>query len=129
MIEDQVKELAREANYAALTTLSLSGRPMTHLMWVDCDAEHVIVNTEIHRAKYRNVEHDPRVAIVIWDDEDPYRYVEVRGRVVESVRGPEARRHIDELSHKYTGAVYANPIESERVILRILPSRQRAAGG
>ncbi len=128
MIERPVRTLAKDANYAALTTLSAKGRPMTHLMWVDCDDEHVLMNTEVHRAKYRNLQRDRRVSLVIWDDQNPYNYVEVRGEVVEQITGLPARQHIDELSHKYTGGPYANPIESERVILKILPSRQRSSG-
>src|SRR5918995_952359 len=63
-------------------------------------------------------------ALTIWDREDPYRFVEVRGEVVGITRGPEAREHIDELSHKYHGRSYRTKIRSERVILRIAPFRQ-----
>jgi Pyridoxamine 5'-phosphate oxidase len=85
---------------------------------------HLLINTEVHRQKYRNVERDPRVTITIWDREDPYRFVEVRGEVVEKVRGKEAREHIDELSQKYRGGPYKIQIKSERVVLRISPLRQ-----
>ena len=60
-------------------------------MWVDADDEHVLINTEVHRAKYRNVQADPRVTVTIWDRESPYRYVEVRGRVTGEVRGEQDR--------------------------------------
>jgi hypothetical protein len=56
--------------------------------------------------------------------EDPYRFVEVRGEVVEKVKGQEAREHIDELSLKYRGKPYQTQIQSERVVLRITPWRQ-----
>mgnify|MGYP003376629468 CR=1 FL=1 len=69
--------------------------------------------------KYRNVEGDPRVTITVFDADNPYRYVEARGRVVETETGDVARANIDELAQKYTGADYANPIGSERVIVRI----------
>ena len=99
---------------------------MTHVMWVDADDDHVLINTEVHRAKFKAIERDPRVTVTIWKRDDPYRFAEVRGRVVETVRGPEARAHIDALSRKYRGRDYdpAN-IGSERVILRIAPDRQR----
>ena len=119
-----VLELARGQNFAALTTLLPGGHPQTQVMWVDADDQHLLINTEVHRQKYRNVERDPRVTITIWDREDPYRFVEVRGEVVEKVRGPEAREHIDELSYKYRGGPYKTPIKSERVMLRIAPLRQ-----
>ncbi len=50
---------------------------------------------------------------MIWDENDPYHYVEVRGEVVEKVRGPEAREHTEELTHKYHGGPYENLIQSE----------------
>jgi PPOX class probable F420-dependent enzyme len=130
MLDTEVKNLARGANFAAFTTLFPDGMPSTHVMWVDADDEHVLINTEVHRQKYKNVEGDPRVCVTVVDREQPYRYAEVRGRVVETVRGEEARHHIDALSRKYTGHDYdAQAITSERVILRIEPERQRVAGG
>ena len=119
-----VLELARGQNFAALTTLLPGGHPQTQVMWVDANEQHLLINTEVHRQKFRNVERDPRVTVTIWDMEDPYRFVEVRGEVVEKVKGMEAREHIDELSHKYRGKPYQTPIRSQRVVLRIAASRQ-----
>ena len=119
-----VLELARGQNFAALTTLLPGGHPQTQVMWVDANEQHLLINTEVHRQKFRNVERDPRVTVTIWDKEDPYRFVEVRGEVVEKVKGMEAREHIDKLSHKYRGKPYQTPIRSQRVVLRIAPSRQ-----
>jgi hypothetical protein len=99
--------------------------PMTHVMWVDADDEHVLINTEVHRAKFEAVERDQRVTVTIIDRDDPYVYAEVRGHVVETVRGPDARAHIDRLSRKYRGRDYDDSaITSERVILRIEPDVQ-----
>jgi PPOX class probable F420-dependent enzyme len=123
-LHPMVLELARGQNFAALTTLLPSGHPQTQVMWVDADGEHLLVNTKVHRQKYGNVERDPWVTLMIWDRKDPYRFVELRREVVENVGGPEARKHIDELSHKYRGGPYQTPIRSERVALRIAPLRQ-----
>ncbi len=124
-LHPSVVQLARGQNFAALTTILPSGHPQTQAMWVDANEQHLLVNTEVHRQKFRNVERDPRVTLMIWDKEDPYRFVEVRGEVVEKVRGPEAREHIDKLSHKYRGTPYPQTrIRSERVMLRIAPLRQ-----
>jgi PPOX class probable F420-dependent enzyme len=124
VLEEAVRRLAKGRNFAALTTLLPDGRPMTHVMWVDCDDEHVVINTETHRQKARNMRRDPRVTITIWDHADPYHFVEVRGEVVETRTGAEARAHIDELSMKYYGHEYRNRITSERMIVRIKPVRQ-----
>ncbi len=116
--------LAQGRNYGAITTMLPSGKLQTHPIWVHTDGERLVVNTETHRRKYKNVERDPSVTLTIRDEENPYRYAEVRGEVVEKVRGSEAREHIDELTDKYHGGPYENPIQSERVMLRIAPQRQ-----
>jgi len=124
LLHPKVVELARGKNFAALTTLLPDGHPQTQVMWVDADDDHLLINTEVHRQKFKNIERDRRVTLTIWDREDPYRFVEVRGEVVEKVKGPEARKHIDELSQKYHGRPYQTRIRSERVVLRIAPLRQ-----
>lgn len=125
-VAPEVREYAQSGCFAVLTVLLSSGAPMTHVMWVDADDDHVLINTEVHRAKFRAVQRDPRVAVTIWAKDDPYRYAEVRGRVVETVRGPAARDHIDLLSRRYLGRDYDEAaIASERVILRIAPDLQR----
>jgi len=125
-VDPRVRELAQAPNFAALTVNLRSGRSMTHVMWVDADDDHVLINTEVHRAKFTAVERDPRVTVMVWVIDDPYTYAEVRGRVVETVRGPVARAHIDALSQKYRGRDYdPSMIKSERVILRIAPDVQR----
>lgn len=127
MIDEGVKKLASAANFGTITTLMRDGSPSTHVMWVDADDEHVLINTEIGRMKYRNIKRDPRVVVTVWDSADPYTYAEVRGEVVDEVRGPEARAHIDALSQKYNGTDYSeDAIQTERVILKIRPLRQRS---
>lgn len=128
MLDPKVKELARGANFGALATVMPDGAIQNTVVWVDADDEHLLVNTETGRQKEQNASRDGRATVVIWKDGDPYTTAEVRGKVVESVKGDEARRHIDELSHKYTGADYANPITTERVILKIAPDRQLTRG-
>ncbi|HVA21066.1 MAG TPA: PPOX class F420-dependent oxidoreductase [Candidatus Micrarchaeia archaeon] len=126
MLEQDVRALATAPNFAAVTTLGPTGRPQTQIMWVDCDDEDVVFNTEVHRQKYKNIGRDPRVTVTIWDREQPYHYVEVRGRVEGLERGPAARSHIDRLSQKYNGQPYPDSaIQSERVIVRVRPDRQR----
>jgi len=124
MLDDAVRQLAAGPNFAALTTLLPGGQPQTHVMWVDCDDDHLLINTEVHRRKFKNVEADPRVTVAIWDVTNPYSFAEVRGRVVETITGEAALASINALANKYTGNDYAPEIQSERVILRIAPDRQ-----
>jgi PPOX class probable F420-dependent enzyme len=129
MIAKALLSLTAGPNFAALTTLMPDGSPQTQVMWVDADEEHVLINTEVHRRKYKNVEANPIVTVTVWDKENPYRYVEVRGRVVDKVTGPEARAHIDSLAQRYTGKAYdPAAITSERVLLKIAPTRQVTNG-
>jgi PPOX class probable F420-dependent enzyme len=128
MFDETTKELLGGKYYAAFTTILPNGQLSTQMMWVDSDDTHVLINTEVDRQKFRNVRHDPRVAVMVFDPANPFRYAEIRGRVVGTVTGTEAREHIDKLSHKYTGGPYGNPIVSERVILQIEPERVRSQG-
>ena len=103
MLDDKIKRMATEGrNIAAVTTMLPDGTPMTQPVWIDADDDHLLFNTEVERQKYRNLSRDPRATIVIIDSENPYIYAEVRGEMVDSVSGPEARAHIDQLSQKYT---------------------------
>lgn len=124
MLDAKALELLRGPNYAALTTLMPDGYPQSHVVWVDTDGEHVLVNTERHRQKTRNVERDPRVTVLVWDRDDMWSWAEIRGDVVEIIGGPEGREMIDRLSNKYLGHDYRNPIQTERVTLKIRPRRQ-----
>jgi PPOX class probable F420-dependent enzyme len=125
-------ELARGANYGAISTTMPDGNLQNHLIWVHTDGERLFVNTEVHRQKYRNLQRDPKVTLTIRDEEDPYRYAEVRWEVVEVVEvvtGPEARGHIDQLSQKYRGQDYdPDDIKTEWVTLWIVPYRQTLVG-
>ncbi len=125
MLEEKARELLSAPNFAAFTTMLPDGQPQTHMGWVGTDGEHVLVNTEVHRQKALNAKRNPKVTVLIFDKNDMWSWAEIRGEVVEMVTGPEARSHIDELAHKYLGVdEYPNPIQSERVIIKIAPRRQ-----
>src|SRR5687767_15361598 len=129
MLDTDIKKLADGPNFAAFTTFLPSGAAMTHVMWVAADDECIRINTEVHRQKFENVARDPRCTVAVIDRDNPYRFAEVRGRVIETVTGDEARADIDALCVKYLGQPYdpAN-ITTERVILRIAPERQVMRG-
>jgi PPOX class probable F420-dependent enzyme len=129
MLEPAIRELASTgANFATVCVTLPSGEIASHVMWIDADDDHIVFNTETHRAKFRALEHDPRVTVTIWRSDNPYAYAEVRGKVSETITGDEARAHIDALSQRYFGKNYDNPITSERVIVKVAPGRQRAVG-
>ena len=116
--------MAKEPNYATLTTLFKSGAPQTHVMWVDTDGENILINTEIHRFKYKNIVKDPRVTVMIWKHDNPFKFVEIRGEVIGEITGQEARDNIDKLSQKYWDKPYPFPIQTERIVLVIKPNKE-----
>lgn len=124
MLDSRTVALAQANNYAVLTTMMPDGAAQSNVMWVDSDGEHLLMNTEIHRQKFRNLSADARVTVVILKSGDPFQWSEVRGRVTEVIRGPVARQHIDKLSRKYFNRDYSNAIKSERAILVIKPDRE-----
>jgi len=125
MLDHQIRDLAQGKNFGTISVHLPNGQIATHVMWVHADDEHILVNTEIHRAKYKAIQANPDVTVAIWDTADPYSYAEVRGTVTGEVRGDAALASIHELSQKYTGESYKNAITSERVVLEITPQRQR----
>lgn len=119
------RKLAEGRNYAAVATLLPSGLIQNQVIWVGTDGDRLTLNTEVHRAKYKNVERDDRITVLVIDATDPHHYAEVRGRVTETRTGPDARADIDALAQKYNGTDYDDAnIKSERVILFITPERQ-----
>jgi PPOX class probable F420-dependent enzyme len=128
-LDPDVKALFQAKNFGTVSVHLPSGAVSTQVMWVDADDDHVVFNTEVHRAKYKAVQADPRVTVTVWDADNPYHYAEVRGRVISTETGPAAKDHIDALAKKYMGSdSYPNPIQSERVIVRVEPDRQRVNG-
>ena len=123
-LDKDTVRLAQGANLATVVTLMPDGQPQALLTWVDTDGEHLLVNTEPQRQRARNLGRDPRITVLIHSDQDPWDWSEVRGHVVDTVGGSEAREHIDKLSRKYVGSDYRNPIGPEgRIILKIAPDK------
>jgi PPOX class probable F420-dependent enzyme len=88
---------------AVLSTIMPDGSPQATPLWIDTDDSYIRINSARGRTKDLNMRRDPRVALVIVDDANPYRYVQIRGRVVKFIEGDVAREHINQLSQRYTG--------------------------
>jgi PPOX class probable F420-dependent enzyme len=119
-----VRAKLEEATFWQLATVNRDGSPAATPVWIDLDGGHVLVNTAVGRLKERNARRDPRVALAMSDREDPYTWIEIRGRVVEFVEGAAADDSIDRLWRKVLGLErYATRKPGEqRVILRIEPT-------
>lgn len=127
-LTDPIKAFLERPLLAHFVTLMKDGSPQVTPVWVDHDGTHVLINTAQGRQKPRNLDRDPRVALSIATEEQPYQYLAVRGKVVE-VTTEGAWEHICKLSEKYTGDVNysGNPAET-RIIVKVLPEKITARG-
>ena len=121
-LTEKAIRLIEGKNFANLATLLPDGSPHVTPVWVDHEGDVVLINTSVGRVKQKNTSRDPRIAISIANQDNPYEKVIIRGRVVaQTFEGAEA--HIDKLAKKYTGATKyqrAQPGE-KRIIMEIEP--------
>jgi len=123
------KDLLEKPAFASLATLMPDGSPQVSPVWCDHEGEFIRVNTARGRVKDRNMTRDGRVALAISDPANPYRYLGIRGRVVE-ITEKGADDHIDVLAKKYLGKdkyPFRKPGEV-RVIYKIKPEHFHAMG-
>src|SRR5687768_607129 len=96
------------------------GSPQTTPVWIDVEGDTVLFNTGEGRQKDRNLRRDGRIAISVIDSGNPYRYIQLRGTVIErTTDGGDA--HIDKLAKKYLGLEsypYRNPQGEARDLSR-----------
>lgn len=129
VIPDSYLDLFTKKAFAHLATLMPDGRPQVTPVWVDYDGSHVVINTAEGRQKDRNLQRDGRVALSIMDPDNPYRYLEVRGRIVERTRNG-ADESIDALAKRYLGKdkyPFRQPGEV-RVLYKVMPEHMTSNG-
>ncbi|HSF03903.1 MAG TPA: PPOX class F420-dependent oxidoreductase [Solirubrobacterales bacterium] len=126
---DTYRDLFDKKTFAHVATVGADGRPQVTPVWVDYDGTHVRFNTARGRVKDRNLQRRPNVALSVQDPDNPYRYVQLRGRVTEMTeQGADA--HIDALAKKYLGQdryPFRQPGE-KRVIVKIAPEQVQGMG-
>src|SRR5262245_30465702 len=123
-IPDKYLDLFKKKAFASLGTIMPDGSPQVTPVWCDFDGEHVLFNTARGRVKDKNLQREPRVSLAIVDPDNPYRYLEVRGRIVERTE-QGADDHIDKLAKKYLDLEkYPGRQPGEvRVIYKVKPER------
>ena len=129
VIPDKFRDLFQKRAFANLATIMPDGRPQVTPVWVDYDGSRILVNTAKGRVKDKNMRRDPRVSVSISDPENPYRYLEVRGKVSE-VTETGADAHIDKMAKKYLDKdkyPFRQPGEV-RVIFKITPEKTSSNG-
>jgi len=128
-IPENFEDLFQKKAFANLVTLMPGGSPQVTPVWCDYDGTHVLINTARGRLKDRNMERDPRVAMSILDPDNPYRYMEIRGKVTE-ITEKGADDHINRMAKKYLDKdvyPFRKPTEV-RVIYKISPDRVLTRG-
>lgn len=121
---DEQKSILDSPNFAHVATFFKDGTAQVNPVWVDRDGDLVRINSAEGRAKVVNLRNDPRVTIEVSNSENPYRYVEVRGKVIELTH-EGADDHIDALAKKYMG-VDSYPMrkaDEQRVTIVIQPDK------
>ena len=106
--------------YLFLATIMPDGSPQVTPVWFDNDGKHILINTNEGRIKDRNMKDRSKVAMVIQDPADSYRYLQIRGEVVEYTR-EGADEHIDMLAHRYRGKPWDYQPGQKRIIFKIRP--------
>jgi len=102
-----------------LATTMSDGSPQVTPIWFNTDGEYLLINSAKGRTKDRNMRARPKVAVAIIDPQNIYRYIQLRGEVIE-ITEEGAREHINTLSKKYTGNdVYDGPPGQTRVTYKI----------
>ena len=128
-LPEDVLALLRRPSTCYVATTMPDGSPQLTQTWVDTDGEHIIVNTVQGYRKAKNVERDPRVALVVSDPANASRYYEVRGRVVEATTEGGAE-HIEKLARRYLGGPYPwyGGRDQTRLVLAIEPEKINSMG-
>jgi PPOX class probable F420-dependent enzyme len=121
-IDHPVRALLESANFCIVATLRKSGAVHAIPVWVDTDGEHVLLNSTEGRGWVRNVDRDPRITCTIVNAQNPYEFVEIRGRVTERTY-EGGNDHIHQLARKYLGVdtyPWLQPGE-RRILFRVAP--------
>ena len=121
--------LQQKKAFANLATVMPNGTPQVTPVWFDYTGGKIRVNSAKGRVKTRNMQEGAPVALSILDPDNPYRYIQIRGRVARVIE-EGASAHIDSLAKKYLGQdkyPYARPGEV-RVIFEVEPAAVQTMG-
>jgi PPOX class probable F420-dependent enzyme len=123
-IED-ISKLFKGRNLSFVSTLSTDGSPHVTPVWSDIDEENnILINTSEISAKKKHVDKDPRIAISIVDQYNPYNMISIKGRVIEQT-SIGADEHLRKLALKYLGfgKYYYRKPKYKRIILKVKPEK------
>lgn len=102
LTDEGVRRLLDAANFAVISTVNRDGSVHSTVAWVDIADGRLAANSAVGRHWPSNLERDPRLTVAVFDQGNPYDYVEIRGTATMTTEGADA--HIDRLARKYLGA-------------------------
>jgi PPOX class probable F420-dependent enzyme len=100
IIPTDLEDILLKRSFAHVATLGPNGEPQSTPVWIDWDGTHLKFSQTKSRQKVRNLKRDPRIAVSVHDPDQPYRYLEVRGRVVGFEDDPN-NEFINRMAKKY----------------------------
>ena len=122
MLNPDVRRVLDGTSIAHLATVLPDGSPHAVPLWIGVHGDRIVFLTGPDSRKARNLRRDPRIALSIAPDDNPFEPVVIHGRVVEWLDGEKAWEIIDQLSTKYIGVPYDRT--QARVVAVIEPERQ-----
>ena len=125
-LKPELKQLIDRPNFAHLSTLLPDGSPQSAPVWVGREGDRLLICTGEQSLKGRNTRRDPRVALSIVDQHNPYEEAQLRGRVIEWRPDPDLK-FMDPISHKYTGKPFPFRDPEGRVALVVGIDKARYA--
>jgi len=116
-IPDSHRDLVDRPIFGHLGTIRTDDTVQVNPMWFQFDGEHVRFTHNRTRVKFRNLQRNPSMSLSILDPDNPYRYLELRGRLVEAIADPTGGFY-QELGRRYGNPdTPAPPDQDDRVIL------------
>jgi PPOX class probable F420-dependent enzyme len=126
LTKEEVHNLFKGRNLVFVATISKDGAPHITPVWADIDEENdiILINTSEAAVKKRNVSRDPRIALSIVEQYNPYNMVSIKGKVTDQTT-EGADEHIHKLAKKYLGIgkYYYRPPTHKRIILKVKPEK------
>jgi PPOX class probable F420-dependent enzyme len=122
VFDEATRELLDRRNFATVATLNPDGGPQTSVVWILREGDTVLFSTTAARRKALNVARDPRVSLTVFETENPYHSVEIRGTA--ELAEDKDKSLPKALSRKYLGEdPPPEPDEVTRLIVRVTPHR------
>lgn len=129
-IPEQYRDLLTDEAkvFMSLATLMADGeQPQVTPVWFNHDDEYILINSARGRVKDDNMRANSKVACLLVDPGNPYRYMQIMG-TVEEITEEGADEHIKDLALKYRGKREYNLAGQTRVTYKIRPERVSASG-